>query len=193
MVADVTFERTTWPKRTERLSLRPATVDDLRAVQTVRAMPEVAQWMPGRPTSYEDFLMRAGRFNILDRTLVMELEGVVIGDLYLHLGDAWAQAEVAEQGKDAQAEIGWCLDPAHQGHGYVTEAVRELIRTCFEDLGVRRLTAVAFADNLPSVAVMERLGMRCEARNVGDALHRDLGWLDSVTYALLADEWRAQQ
>jgi RimJ/RimL family protein N-acetyltransferase len=192
-VTEVSFERTTWPKRTPRLEVRPATVADLRAVQEIRSMPDVAQWMPGRPTSYEEFLMRAGRYDTLERTLVLELEGVLIGDLYLHVEDAWAQAEVTEQAKNAQAEIGWCLDPAHQGHGYVTEAVRELVRTCFEDLGIRRLTAIAFADNVASLAVMERLGMRREALHVADALHRDLGWVDSVTYALLADEWRAQQ
>ena len=90
-----------------------------------------------------------------------------------------------------EAEIGWCLSPAHQGHGYVTEAATELVRICFEDLGVRRITAAAFADNLPSLRIMERLGMRQESHGVRDSLHRDLGWVDGVVYALLADEWRA--
>lgn len=30
------------------------------------------------------------------------------------------------------------LDPAHTGHGYATEAARELLCYCFQDLGVRR-------------------------------------------------------
>jgi RimJ/RimL family protein N-acetyltransferase len=37
---------------------------------------------------------------------------------------------------------------------------------------------------------MERLGMRQEAHLVGDSLHRSGEWMDSVAYALLADEWR---
>jgi RimJ/RimL family protein N-acetyltransferase len=67
------------------------------------------------------------------------------------------------------------------------------VRVCFEELGVRRLTAVAFNDNTASLAVMERLGMRRENLGIADSLHRDLGWVDSATYALLADEWRSQQ
>ena len=94
-----------------------------------------------------------------------------------------------DQAKATQAEIGWAFDPRHQGQGFATEAVRELLRACFEDLGVRRVVALAFADNVPSLRVMERLGMRREALNVKESLHRELGWLDGVTYALLAEEW----
>jgi len=185
----VTFERLTWPARTDRLTFRPAEISDLPALFAYRSLEEVGQWMPNRPTSYDEWLMQLGD-DLLGRTLVLELDGRVIGDLYLHVEDGWAQREVREGGKDTQAEIGWALSPDHQGHGYVTEAVTELVRVCFEDLGLRRLSAVAFADNVPSVRVMEKLGMRREALFRGDSLHRDLGWVDSVVYALLVDDWR---
>jgi RimJ/RimL family protein N-acetyltransferase len=188
------FDRITWPRRTERLTIRPATTADLRAVFEIRRLPEVGRWMPERPGSYEGFVLRPGKHNAMPRTLVLELDGTVIGDLYLHVTDPWAQAEVEDQVKDQQqAEIGWCLDPAQQGHGYATEAMREVVRICFEDLGVRRLTAAAFNDNVPSLAVMERLGMRRETHGVRDSLHRELGWVDSATFALLVDEWRASR
>jgi RimJ/RimL family protein N-acetyltransferase len=188
------FDRITWPRRTERLTIRPATTADLRAVFEIRRLPEVGRWMPERPDSYEGFVLRHGKHNAMPRTLVLELDGSVIGDLYLHVTDPWAQAEVEDQVKDQQqAEIGWCLDPAQQGHGYATEAMREVVRICFEDLGVRRLTAAAFNDNAPSLAVMERLGMRRETHGVRDSLHRELGWVDSATFALLVDEWRASR
>jgi RimJ/RimL family protein N-acetyltransferase len=35
--------------------------------------------------------------------------------------------------------------------------------------------------------------MQREAFHRRESLHRDLGWVDSVVYALLADEWRAVQ
>jgi RimJ/RimL family protein N-acetyltransferase len=81
------------------------------------------------------------------------------------------------------------MDPAHGGHGYATEAVAELIRICFEDLGLRRVTALCFADNTASWRLMERLGMRRETHAVRDSLHRSGGWLDGFGYALLADEY----
>ncbi|HET9840381.1 MAG TPA: GNAT family protein [Nocardioides sp.] len=185
----MTFERLSWPTRTARLAIRPCEPADLRAVYAVRSLPEVAEWMPSHPASYEDFLLRQGASKAMDRCLVMELDGTVIGDLYLHVEDAWAQAEVSSEAKNAQAEIGWCLSPAHQGNGFVTEATAELVRICFDDLGVRRVTAQAFADNRPSLRVMERLGMTCEGRFRSESLHRDHGWVDGVVYALLKDDW----
>jgi RimJ/RimL family protein N-acetyltransferase len=166
---------------------------DLPAVFAIRSRKDVAEWMPDQPTSYDDWLLRLGRNGAVDRMLVMELDGphgTVIGDLYLHVEDAWTQAEVKDEGKRAQAEIGWCLSPDHQGHGYVTEATTELVRICFEDLGVRRLVANAFADNEPSLRVMERLGMVCEGRFRRESLHRDHGWVDGITYALLREDWQ---
>jgi RimJ/RimL family protein N-acetyltransferase len=186
------FDRISWPRSTERLSIRPARSADLRAVFDVRTLPEVGQWMPERPTSYPAFVLRFGELGLLARTLVMERDGEVVGDLYLQVTDAWAQADVAA-GAGEEAEIGWCLSPAHQGRGYVTEAATELVRICFEELGLRRVSAGAFADNGPSLRIMQRLGMRLESRGVRDSLHRELGWVDGVVYALLADEWRASR
>ena len=50
---------------------------------------------------------------------------------------------------------------------------------------------MCFAANEPSWRLMERVGMRREAHNVKDSLHRDHGWQDGYVYALLADEWRS--
>jgi RimJ/RimL family protein N-acetyltransferase len=189
----VTFERTSWPQSTERLTIRPLESADLPSTFPYRADPEVARWLPRQPTSWEEYALAMDKPEVLDLTLVVLLGEEIIGDLYLRVEDAWAQVEVAEVGKGAQAELGWAFAPARHGHGYATEAVAELVRICFEDLGVRRVTAIAFSENTPSLALMERLGMRREAVYVEDSYHRDLGWLDSVGYALLADEWRARR
>ena len=178
-----------WPVRTERLTLRQAVPEDLPAVYEIRSLPDVGQWMPDLPTSYDAWVLAQGRSNGVERMVVVLLEDKVIGHLYLHVEDAWAQTEVREQAKNAQAEVGWAFDPAHQGQGYATEAVGELLRICFEVLGVRRVVALAFADNAPSLRVMEKVGMRREAVMVRESLHRELGWIDGVSYGILADEW----
>jgi len=186
----VTFDRISWPCRTDRLSFRPATPEDLEALARIQNLAEVAYWLPSTTGTQADYLLRMGGAGLLPRTLVVELDGAVIGELYLYVTAGWAQVEVADAAMDTEAEVGWALDPGYQGHGYATEAARELVRVCFEDLGVRRVTASAFADNGPSLRIMERLGMRCETRGVRTTLHRERGWVDSTAYALLADEWR---
>jgi RimJ/RimL family protein N-acetyltransferase len=128
----------------------------------------------------------------MGKTLVIERDGQIIGDLMIAPEDPWAQVEVADQARGVQAEIGWCLDPASEGHGYATEAVQELLRVCFEDLGLRRVVAHCFADNEPSWRLMERVGMRREAHTVRESLHRSGEWMDGLSYGLLADEWASR-
>lgn len=103
--------------------------------------------------------------------------------------NGYAQSDVEVDAVGVEAEIGWCLDPAYGEQGYATEASRALLRACFVDLGLRRVTAGCFADNVASWRLMERLGMRREAHTVRDLRHRSGRWLDGLRYALLADEW----
>jgi len=175
----------TWPRRTQRLTLRPVRVGDLEALFAYRSDPEVARWLTSLPTDLEEFAVRMLRPG---RTLVIEHGGEVAGDLMLTIEDAWSQAEVADQARNAQAEIGWCLAPAHQGKGLATEAVHELVTISFE-LGVRRIEANCFAENAASRAVMERVGLRQEGYFVQESLHRDGTWRDGMTYAVLAEEF----
>ena len=107
----------------------------------------------------------------------------------LKIEDSWAQREVAERARQVQAELGWVLDPPHSGKGYATEALRELLRLCFEDLGLRRVTAGCSADNVASRRVMEKTGMRHETHTVAGSLHRSGRWLDGLGFALLSEEW----
>lgn len=180
-----------WPAHTDRLTLRPATVEDLDATWAFRRLPEVGEWVTWATTdrtAYAEMFLAADR---LASTLVIERDGVVVGDLMVRIEDAWAQGEVADRARRTQAELGWTIDPACAGRGYATEAVAELLRICFEDLGLRRVTALCFADNTASWRLMERVGLRREAHNLRDSLHRSGRWLDGYAYALLAEEWRA--
>ena len=189
------LEQVDWPVRTERLVLRPVRSDDLDAVWQIRRQPAVSEWLTSAPATFEEFRAKFENPKRFARTLSIEraAEPGLIGDLMIAVEDAWAQTEIVEQAKSTQAELGWVLDPQHQGHGYATEAVRAAIRICFEDLGLRRVTAGCFADNVASWRLMERLGMRREEYALSDSLHRSGRWLDGMAYGLLADEWRARE
>ena len=181
-----------WPVRTQRLSIRPATADDAEATWDYRRLPSVAMWMTTAPTSLEEYADLFVRDDRLPKTFIMERDGAVVGDLMIAVEDPWAQSEVKEQAKGLQAELGWCLRPEAEGQGLATEAVLELFRICFEDLGLRRVVANCFSANEPSWRLMERVGMRREEHAVQDSLHRNGEWMDGYRYALLADEWLAR-
>lgn len=185
------FDRIRWPVRTRRLQLRPVTQGDLRRLYEIRAEPGVSHWLTQAPASFDDYLARNDNVARMGSSLVIERDGQVVGDLYLTVESPWSQLEATDRAAGTLGVIGWCLDPAHTGQGLATEAAAELLRLLFDEIGVRRVVAGAFADNTASVRVMEKIGMRLESRGVRDQLHRELGWLDGVGYALLADEWRA--
>lgn len=179
-----------WPLRTERLSIRRAVPEDAERTWRWRKLPEVGEWVTRAPS---DFEMHRALFVEPERLaiqLVIERDGDLIGDVMLKVEDAWTQAEVADQGQGVQAELGWTLDPAHQRQGYATEALRAVIDACFTQIGLRRVHAGCFAANEPSWRVMERLGMRREEHSRKTGLHRSGEWMDGMSYALLAEEWR---
>jgi RimJ/RimL family protein N-acetyltransferase len=151
----------------------------------------VGRWLTVLPPTLEDYRARFESPARLAKTLVIERDAEVIGDLMVAVEDAWAQAEVEDRAKALQAEIGWVLHPDQCGHGLATEAVFELLRICFEELGLRRVTANCFGANEASWRLMERVGMRRELHAVRDSLHRSGEWHDTIGYAMLIEEWRA--
>ena len=63
---------------------------------------------------------------------------------------------------DRQAMIGYRISAAYQNMGFVTEALRRVIRFCFEETGVQRLEAEVMTVNVASNRVMEKCGFTCE-------------------------------
>jgi RimJ/RimL family protein N-acetyltransferase len=61
-------------------------------------------------------------------------------------------------------EIAWRLQRASWGQGYAAEAARECLRIAFEDLGLPEVVALTVPANVRSRALMQRLGLRYDAR-----------------------------
>ena len=187
------LDEITWPCRTERLLLRRATAADIGTIGAIRAIDGVSEWLSVDASDMVAFAEYFGRPERLGAAIVVELDGTAIGDVSVTDLEAWAQREVVADAVGVQAELGWVIDPAHAGRGYATEAVEELLRMGFEELGLRRIVANCFADNEPSWRLMERVGMRREMHTRADSLHRSGRWLDGYGYAILADEWRRRR
>lgn len=179
-----------WPLRTDRLTIRPGTPDDAEAAHRLRTLPEVAEWIPIFPAMpLADFAALYTSPQRMPCFLVVERDGQMVGELLLRVDDAFAQLDVRERAVGSVAEIGWLVHPDHQRQGLATEAVRRLLQHCFEDLGLHRVVAEAFAGNTGTARLAPKVGMRLEATHVKAAMHRDRGWVDTVTYAILAEEW----
>ena len=184
--------RPSYPIRLERVVLRPFVASDFDAVLDMQSRPELVRylmWDVMDADAVRTFLERRVRQTAIeaeDNALVLAAtippSDRVIGEFMLRLSSE----------RHRQAEIGWSLHPDAQGHGYATEASRELLRIAFEDLGVHRVAADADPRNTGSLRIMERLGMHREADYV-DVFFLKGEWVGETHYAILEDEWRALQ
>ena len=178
---------------TERLLLRPPEDADVDRLLSLRTRPEVTHWLIRPhvdPATYRADLLRATREGD-DHDVVAVLDGELVGTGWLGVRDGLAQGggtpDLAREGR-----LGYVIDPAHAGRGLATEMARALLDIGFGQLGLRRVTAGCYADNVASWHVMERLGMRREQHGLADSWHAELGWVDGFTYALLREEWPAR-
>jgi RimJ/RimL family protein N-acetyltransferase len=179
-----------YPIITERLHLRPFTHDDLHALHAYESRPDVARYLYWEPRDLDAVRTHLDRKttrvtlhdegDALDIAVTLRTDGQLIGNAVL----IWTSKQ------HRQGEIGYILHPDHHGHGYATEAARELLRLGFEGLGLHRLVGRLDGRNTASARVLEKLGMRREAHLVHNE-HVKGEWTDEIIYAMLETEWTA--
>jgi ribosomal-protein-alanine N-acetyltransferase len=88
--------------------------------------------------------------------------------------------------------IGYWIDEALAGHGYVPEGVVLLMAYAFETLGLHRLEAAIVPRNHASRRVAEKLGLRDEGLALRFLQIQGV-YEDHLRYAITDDEWRARR
>lgn len=92
----------------------------------------------------------------------------------------------------SEFEIGYFVDCAHQGHGFVTEGVCVMLRFAFDCLQARRISAGCNDTNLRSQHVLERCGFTREAhirQNKPHIKHPDGSSSGDYLYGMLREEY----
>ena len=110
------------------------------------------------------------------------------------VGDERFAGEVSlgsvQRGPFQSAYIGYWIDEAEAGHGYVPEGVALLVRHAFDDLHLHRLEAAIVPRNAASRRVAEKLGLREEG--VARRFLQIRGvYEDHVRYAITAEDWES--
>lgn len=177
---------------TGRLILKELEPEDIDAVTAICQDPGIQQWTM-IPTPYtradaEVFITEiapAGRATGTDA--VFGLYQGATGDL---LGAIGLHGITPGDGRRVSfAEVGFWLDPAARGQGYMTEAVRAVCRWAFDALGLDRVEWAAFAPNEQSRRVALRAGFTLEGTVRGKRIHRGRV-VDEWTGSLLASDGR---
>ncbi|HZU13851.1 MAG TPA: GNAT family N-acetyltransferase [Chloroflexota bacterium] len=186
---------------TERLQLRPLTADDLDHLVTLDSDPAVMRYLSGGKPTPRALIER----EVLPRFLRLAGDGLggwaaIERSSGEFLG--WFLLRAADE--PATASLGYRLRRAAWGRGYATEGCRALIHRGFTNLGLQRIIATTYEDNLASRRVLEKLGFTVvrrfhldpedlAAEPTYDAVGTDPFPGDDLEYALTPAQWEARQ
>lgn len=172
---------------TERLCLRPFTLEDVEDILGYATDVEWARYLPvPQPYTRKNAEEFVASQVLLDReknpSWGIVHRGVGIGGINLRLD------------KDHHVcELGYSIARTHWGQGFATEAARAVVDAAFQCLpDLNRVRAWADVRNGASQRVMEKLGMAREGVLRQNRLIRG-EYVDEAWYGLLRDEWESMR
>ena len=191
---------------TLRLLIRPFVMEDLEdvhrlldielreadlATDEMETLADRAQWLQWTVLNYQQ-LRKLRQPPYGDRAVVLKESGRLIGacgfvpclNPFEQL-PALASRHQPRAASLSSTEFGlfYAISPAHQRHGYATEAAHAMTDYAFQHLRLTRIVATTMYDNVASVGVMRKLGMRIERNPEPEpAWLQVVGVLENVTY-----------
>ena len=156
------------------LLFREAVDSDLDALVSFRNDPGVIHFMVRTHVDPDDLYREwlPVPSSPTDYSCVVERDSQVVAMGFLEIVDGAGQPG---HHTGTEGVIGYIVDPRAAGQGIGTVTARALLRAAFDGLRLRRVTAAANADNLASVGVLERAGMRRERHALKALWHRERG------------------
>ena len=175
--------------RTERLILRPWTNDDLAPFAEISGDSEVMAFYPQPLTKEESHSMGARIQSLIAKrgwgfwAVELPKQKKFIGFVGLHIPKENLPFSPC-------VEIGWRLAKEYWGQGYATEAANESLRYAFTELTLTEVVSFTTLANLPSQAVMRKIGMFNTGNNF---MHPDIAAMhpqcEHVLYKISREAW----
>ncbi|MBQ6374585.1 MAG: GNAT family N-acetyltransferase [Clostridia bacterium] len=120
--------------------------------------------------------------------ICLKTDGMAIGAVELKL-----KGRTDLTGRDDECEIGYWLGKPFWGQGIMPEAVGEMLRHAFEDIGMSKVWVAYYEGNAKSKRVQEKCGFRYQWRSEGvdvPLMHeKRTGYVSSMT----REEWLADR
>ena len=174
---------------TARLRLRRFKISDAEKMfRNWAGDPEVTKyltWQTHRDISdseqiLSDWTASYSRENFYNWCIVLKAASEPIGSIASH----------AVNEDLNMAHIGYCIGRKWWGQGYVSEALSELVRFFFEEIGANRIEARYDSRNVNSGKVMAKAGLIYEG-TMRQADRNNQGICDASYHAILAEDYFA--
>lgn len=143
---------------TERLILRRFDESDAENVYLYAKDPDVgpiAGWPPHKSVDESREVIRNVFSGAEAYAVCLKSDSKAIGAIELKLNGHTDMTE-----KDDECELGYWLGKPFWGQGIIPEAVREILRHAFEDIGMNKVWCGYYDGNVKSKRVQEKSGFR---------------------------------
>lgn len=180
-----------------RMVLRPLVVEDFPAWSEVRARNAdwLLKWEPLRTSGAPDPVTNRDAFAVRCGARQRErqlgtgfgygifVEGHFAGEINL---------SIVQRGPFQSCYVGYWVDEARAGNGYMPEALVLMCRMAFEDLHLHRVQISIIPRNTASRRVVEKLQIRDEGV-AQRYLEINGTWEDHIRYAITIEEWELRR
>ena len=143
---------------TERLKIVPMSLDYLDELHKLLSDRELTRFMVFNPKETVD----ETKAQIQESISQFEKERPAFSDFALLAGDEFIGdlALYFFENDPAVAEFSWVISPKHSKRGYGFEAAKGLMEYYRENKGITRFIAQCDSENIPSIRLIEKLGMK---------------------------------
>jgi ribosomal-protein-alanine N-acetyltransferase len=180
-----------------RILMRPLLAADFASWQEVRRrnVDWLTKWEPQRILGQPDVVEDRDAFAVRCSARQRERQ---LGTAYgfgIFVDGAFAgeiNVSAVQRGPFQSAYVGYWIDEAYAGLGYVPEAVVSVLRFAFEELHLHRVQIAIIPRNKPSRRVVEKLGIR-EEGIAERYLEINGEWEDHLRFAITAEEWEKRR
>lgn len=149
------------PIKTERLQLRQLTEDDAPLMLAVLNDPDFLRNVGDRGVRNNE---EARRY-IADGPVTMYREhGFGMYLVEIEDGTPVGVCGLVKRDGLDDVDIGFAFLPHFRGRGYALEAARAVMQYGRNIIGLERIVAIAKPDNMPSVRLLEEIGLRPEKK-----------------------------
>jgi ribosomal-protein-alanine N-acetyltransferase len=142
----------------DRLLLREYVEEDAEAFFKLNSDPEVLRFVPDKPL----LNVEQARQILIDHPIAdYRKYGFGRGACILKsTGEQIGFAGLKYLEELGEVDVAYRLLPAHWGQGLATEAALASVRYGFADLGLKRIVGLVMPENIASVRVLEKTGLR---------------------------------
>ena len=167
--------------KSDNIKLRPISLNDWKELLFLRSNEQVNRFIKRDPCiAQEDaeafinkIIQKSEANEVCFWSICLPESQKMIGSICLwHFSD-----------DRTEAEVGYDLMPEHQGKGYMSEALKIVLRFGFDEIQLKKILAYTHQDNDPSIALLKAKGFIHE-REI-----EDVDFPDNIVYSIQSEQF----